>query len=94
MSMVGPRPTLAYQVEQYSAEQLGRLLVKPGLTGWAQIHGRNGISWGERIKLDIWYVRHMSLGLDLHIIFKTPLQMVRVKEIYGKPEKFVIKDWS
>jgi lipopolysaccharide/colanic/teichoic acid biosynthesis glycosyltransferase len=72
MSLIGPRPTLAYQVEQYSARQRKRLDVKPGVTGWAQIHGRASLPWEERIELDVWYVEHRSPGVDLKILLRTP----------------------
>ena len=62
MSIVGPRPTLSVQVEQYTARQRGRLAVKPGITGWAQVNGRASLPWPERIELDLWYVEHRSLG--------------------------------
>jgi len=71
MSIVGPRPTLQYQVEQYDEFQRRRLLVKPGITGWALIHGRNLLTWEERIEYDVWYVEHQSLWLDLKIVLKT-----------------------
>ncbi|HLY49200.1 MAG TPA: sugar transferase [Solirubrobacteraceae bacterium] len=71
MSIVGPRPTLPVQVEQYSDRQRGRLAVKPGLTGWAQINGRASLPWTERIELDLWYVEHRTLALDLRIIART-----------------------
>ena len=71
MSIVGPRPTLAAQVEQYTARQRGRLAVKPGMTGWAQVNGRASLPWPERIELDLWYVEHRSLSLDLRIIART-----------------------
>jgi lipopolysaccharide/colanic/teichoic acid biosynthesis glycosyltransferase len=71
MSLIGPRPTLAYQVEQYSPHQRRRLDVRPGITGWAQVQGRAGIPWEERIELDIWYVDHRSLLLDLRILART-----------------------
>jgi lipopolysaccharide/colanic/teichoic acid biosynthesis glycosyltransferase len=73
ISLVGPRPTLAYQVENYSERQRGRLRVKPGITGWAQVNGRKGLSWPERIELDLWYIEHWSLCLDLRILLRTPL---------------------
>ena len=73
MSVVGPRPTLRYQVNDYSARQLRRLEVKPGLTGWAQVNGRASLPWDERIELDVWYVEHRSLWLDLRILARTPL---------------------
>ncbi len=75
MSIIGPRPTLAYQVEQYTAHQRRRLDVKPGLTGWAQVNGRARLPWSERIELDVWYVDHRSLGLDLRILLRTPLAL-------------------
>jgi lipopolysaccharide/colanic/teichoic acid biosynthesis glycosyltransferase len=72
MSLIGPRPTLAYQVEQYSPRQRRRLEVKPGITGWAQIHGRARLPWNERIELDVWYVEHRSPWLDIKILARTP----------------------
>jgi lipopolysaccharide/colanic/teichoic acid biosynthesis glycosyltransferase len=75
MSVIGPRPTLRYQVEQYDERQLHRLDVKPGITGWAQIHGRARLSWPERIELDLWYVRHRSWKTDLLILLRTPLSL-------------------
>ncbi len=71
MSVVGPRPTLPSQVEQYTEIQRRRLAVRPGITGWAQIHGRASLSWPERIALDIYYVEHRSLALDLKILART-----------------------
>ena len=75
MSIIGPRPTLRYQVEQYDDEQRHRLDVKPGITGWAQIHGRASLPWAERIELDLWYVRHHSPKTDLLILLRTPLSL-------------------
>ncbi len=71
MSLVGPRPTLAYQVERYTERQRRRLEVRPGLTGWAQVHGRASLPWAERIELDVWYVEHRTLRLDLEIMLRT-----------------------
>ena len=71
MSLVGPRPTLQDQVDQYTPHQARRLDVKPGVTGWAQIHGRASLPWSERIELDVWYVDHQSLRLDLSIMLRT-----------------------
>jgi lipopolysaccharide/colanic/teichoic acid biosynthesis glycosyltransferase len=71
MSIVGPRPTVPVQVEQYTERQRGRLNVKPGITGWAQINGRASLPWAERIELDLWYVEHWSLALDLRILART-----------------------
>lgn len=76
MSIVGPRPTIPVQVAQYSERERGRLAVKPGITGWAQIHGRASLPWPQRIELDLWYVEHQSLALDLRILART-VGMVR-----------------
>jgi lipopolysaccharide/colanic/teichoic acid biosynthesis glycosyltransferase len=75
MSVIGPRPTLRYQVERYTERQRRRLAVLPGLTGWAQIHGRAELSWEERIELDVWYVEHRSALVDLRILLRTPLAL-------------------
>ena len=72
MSLIGPRPTLAYQVESYSPRQRRRLEIKPGVTGWAQIHGRAALPWEERIELDVWYVENRSPLVDLKILLRTP----------------------
>jgi lipopolysaccharide/colanic/teichoic acid biosynthesis glycosyltransferase len=72
MTLVGPRPTLPAQVAQYTARQHGRLAVKPGITGWAQINGRASLPWSERIELDLYYVENRSLLLDLRILMRTP----------------------
>jgi lipopolysaccharide/colanic/teichoic acid biosynthesis glycosyltransferase len=71
MSVVGPRPTVQVQVDRYTERQRGRLTVRPGLTGWAQIHGRASLPWHERIELDLWYVEHASLRLDVRILART-----------------------
>jgi lipopolysaccharide/colanic/teichoic acid biosynthesis glycosyltransferase len=76
MSVIGPRPTLRYQVEAYDEEQLHRLDVKPGITGWAQIHGRAALPWAERIELDLWYVHHRDWKTDLLILLRTPLALL------------------
>jgi len=75
MSIVGPRPTLRYQVEKYTPRQMRRLEVRPGITGWAQIHGRATLPWSERIELDVWYVDHRSWKTDLLILVRTPLAL-------------------
>jgi lipopolysaccharide/colanic/teichoic acid biosynthesis glycosyltransferase len=71
MSIVGPRPTVQVQVDRYTERQRGRLTVLPGITGWAQIQGRASLPWSERIELDLWYVEHVSLALDLEILCRT-----------------------
>jgi lipopolysaccharide/colanic/teichoic acid biosynthesis glycosyltransferase len=76
MSLIGPRPTLAYQVEQYTPRQRKRLEVKPGITGWAQIHGRASLPWHERIELDVWYVENRSPRVELKILLRTPLALL------------------
>ena len=75
MSLIGPRPTLQYQVDQYTPRQRRRLEVKPGITGWAQIHGRASLPWEERIELDVWYVENRSPRVDLTILLRTPLAL-------------------
>jgi lipopolysaccharide/colanic/teichoic acid biosynthesis glycosyltransferase len=77
MSVIGPRPTLRYQVERYTPHQRRRLDVKPGVTGWAQIHGRAALPWDERIELDVFYVEHRTPLLDLKILARTPLALFR-----------------
>jgi lipopolysaccharide/colanic/teichoic acid biosynthesis glycosyltransferase len=82
MSIVGPRPTLQGQVAQYTSRQRGRLAVKPGITGWAQINGRTSLPWAERIELDLWYVDHRSLALDLKIIVATVRMVLSGSGLY------------
>ena len=77
MSVIGPRPTLRYQVERYDERQRRRLDVRPGLTGWAQVHGRAALPWSERIELDVWYVEHRRPRVDLHILLRTPVALFR-----------------
>jgi lipopolysaccharide/colanic/teichoic acid biosynthesis glycosyltransferase len=76
MSLIGPRPTLPEQVVHYDVRQRGRLAVRPGITGWAQVNGRNSISWPERIELDLWYIENRSLALDLRILARTVRNLV------------------
>ena len=76
MSVIGPRPTLQYQVERYTERQRRRLDVRPGLTGWAQIHGRAALPWEDRIELDVWYVEHRSPRVDLMILLRTPAALL------------------
>ncbi|RJQ80864.1 MAG: sugar transferase [Desulfobacteraceae bacterium] len=77
MSLVGPRPLLMQYLKRYTPEQMRRHEMKPGLTGWAQVNGRNAIGWEERFKLDVWYVDHWSLWLDVKIILLTMKQIIR-----------------
>ena len=81
MSLVGPRPLLMQYVERYTPEQGRRHLVRPGLTGWAQVNGRNALSWEEKFALDCWYVNNRSFALDLKILFMTAWQLVRPRGI-------------
>lgn len=76
MALVGPRPLLVKYMPLYSAEQARRHEIRPGITGWAQCHGRNAISWGEKFKLDVWYVDHYSLLTDLKVIFITAKKVI------------------
>jgi lipopolysaccharide/colanic/teichoic acid biosynthesis glycosyltransferase len=82
MSIVGPRPTVPVQVEQYTERQRGRLAVKPGITGWAQVNGRTRLPWSERIELDLWYVEHRSLRLDARILARTLTMVVTGRGLY------------
>jgi lipopolysaccharide/colanic/teichoic acid biosynthesis glycosyltransferase len=84
MSIVGPRPTLRYQVDQYTPFQRRRLEAKPGITGWAQIRGRNSLRWPERIELDVWYVEHQSLRLDLLILLRTVPMILKPSGVYNE----------
>lgn len=86
MSLVGPRPLLMQYLFRYSSEQARRHDVKPGLTGWAQVNGRNGISWEEKFKLDVWYVDHCSLWLDFAIIWMTVKKVLLQEGISAKGE--------
>jgi lipopolysaccharide/colanic/teichoic acid biosynthesis glycosyltransferase len=82
MAIVGPRPTVQVQVDQYTERQRGRLTVKPGITGWAQVNGRASLPWADRIELDLWYVEHQSLRLDLRIVGRTVAILVRGEGLY------------
>jgi lipopolysaccharide/colanic/teichoic acid biosynthesis glycosyltransferase len=82
MSLIGPRPTLPVQVEQYTPRQRGRLRVKPGITGWAQVNGRASLPWAERIELDLYYIEHRSLALDLRVLARTPRMVLGGAGLY------------
>ena len=90
MSLIGPRPLLIEYLNKYSINQLIRFEVKPGITGYAQINGRNYLSWDEKFKLDIYYVKNISFLLDMKIFFKTIPAIIRSKNFrsHGEPEKF------
>jgi lipopolysaccharide/colanic/teichoic acid biosynthesis glycosyltransferase len=83
MAVVGPRPTVQEQVDRYTERQLRRLEVKPGITGWAQINGRTSLPWPERIELDVWYVEHRSLRLDVRILVKTARMLATGHGLYS-----------
>jgi lipopolysaccharide/colanic/teichoic acid biosynthesis glycosyltransferase len=83
MSVVGPRPTVAVQVDRYTEHQRRRLEVKPGITGWAQVNGRASISWPGRIELDVWYVDHRSIRLDVRILARTLRLLVTGQGLYS-----------
>ena len=84
MSLVGPRPLLMQYLDRYTPEQARRHEVKPGITGWAQVNGRNALSWEEKFKLDVWYVDHFSFWLDVRILFATFLKVLRREGISGE----------
>ncbi|MDG0837077.1 sugar transferase [Staphylococcus equorum] len=81
LSLVGPRPLLMEYLSLYTEEQRKRHLVKPGITGWAQINGRNAISWEDKFKLDVWYVENQSFTLDMYILYKTFYNVIKRKDI-------------
>ena len=87
MAIVGPRPTVQEQVDRYTERQLRRLEVKPGITGWAQVNGRTSLSWPERIELDVWYVEHRSLWLDLRILARTARMLATGHGLYSEDLK-------
>jgi exopolysaccharide biosynthesis polyprenyl glycosylphosphotransferase len=90
MSLVGPRPTLPYQVQKYNERQMQRLAVKPGITSWALINGRNQLTWPEKIELDLWYVENWSLWLDLKILFRTPLVILKGEGLFLEKEDEIL----
>jgi lipopolysaccharide/colanic/teichoic acid biosynthesis glycosyltransferase len=87
MAIVGPRPTVQEQVDRYTERQLRRLEVKPGITGWAQINGRTSLPWPERIELDVWYVEHRSLRLDVRILARTARMLASGQGLYSEELK-------
>ncbi len=82
MSIIGPRPTVPVQVDRYTDRQRGRLAVKPGITGWAQVNGRTDLPWDERIELDLWYIEHRSWRLDLEILWRTARMVLGGEGLY------------
>ena len=82
MAIVGPRPTVPAQVAQYTDRERGRLAVRPGITGWAQVNGRASLPWAQRIELDLWYIEHRSWRLDLRILWRSALMVVGGDGLY------------
>ncbi|MDQ3091377.1 MAG: sugar transferase [Actinomycetota bacterium] len=82
MAIIGPRPTIPVQVAQYTERQRRRLTLRPGITGWAQVHGRTSLPWSERIELDLWYVDHRSWRVDLRILARTARMVVAGDGLY------------
>jgi lipopolysaccharide/colanic/teichoic acid biosynthesis glycosyltransferase len=82
MSLIGPRPTLPHQVAQYTERQRGRLAIRPGITGWAQVNGRAALPWSERIELDLHYIEHRSWRLDVEILRRTPALVLGGSGLY------------
>jgi len=92
MSLVGPRPLLMRYLDRYTPEQARRHEVKPGLTGWAQVHGRNAVGWEERFALDIYYVDHWSLGMDLQILLRTLITVIK-REGIDQPGRVAMSEF-
>jgi lipopolysaccharide/colanic/teichoic acid biosynthesis glycosyltransferase len=82
MAVIGPRPTIPIQVAQYTDRQRGRLAVKPGLTGWAQVNGRAALPWPDRIELDLWYIEHRGWRLDFQILMRTARMVLSGHGLY------------
>ncbi|MEA2241850.1 MAG: hypothetical protein QOD24_1406 [Solirubrobacteraceae bacterium] len=82
MAIVGPRPTLPHQVAQYTARERGRLAIRPGITGWAQVNGRTSLPWAQRIELDLWYIEHRSWRLDAQILWRSARMVVEGEGLY------------
>ena len=89
MSLVGPRPLLMEYLPLYTPEQARRHAVRPGITGWAQVNGRNALSWEEKFALDVWYVDHQSLWLDIRILWMTAVKVLRRQDISAPGEATV-----
>lgn len=93
MSVVGPRPLLMEYLKRYTPEQARRQEIHPGITGWAQINGRNALTWEQKFEMDVWYVDHMSLGLDLKIIVLTVLKIMR-RESINQPGQATMEEFK
>lgn len=88
MSFVGPRPTLTSQTDGYNSYQMQRLLVNPGVTGWAQVKGRNSLSWNEKIELDLDYIKRRSIYFDIYILFQTVQKVIKFEDVFAKAKNF------
>ncbi|GGP06560.1 sugar transferase [Cloacibacterium rupense] len=84
MSLIGPRPLLPEYLELYTPRQQKRHLVKPGITGWAQINGRNAVEWDKKLEFDVWYVENINIILDLQIFFLTFIKVFKIENVHGK----------
>lgn len=93
MSLIGPRPLLMHYLPRYSPRQRRRHEVRPGLTGWAQVQGRNALSWEDRLEMDVWYVEHRSFLLDLRIVWKTVRIVIR-REGISQPGEATMKEFQ
>ncbi len=91
MSLVGPRPLLMKYLERYTAEQVRRHEMRPGITGWAQVNGRNALTWEEKFKLDVWYVEHHSLWLDLKVLALTLLKVAKSEGISAEGQATMLE---
>ncbi len=91
LSFVGPRPLLMEYLERYSTEQARRHLVKPGITGWAQVNGRNALTWEDKFQLDLWYVENHSFCLDLKILWITLIKVLKAEGISGEGSETMTK---
>jgi len=93
MSLVGPRPLLMEYLPRYSPRQMRRHEVKPGITGWAQIHGRNAVTWEQKFELDVWYVDHWGIWLDLWILLSTAWKVIR-REGISQPGEATMEEFT
>ena len=93
MSLIGPRPLLVKYLDRYTPEQARRHEVKPGITGWAQVNGRNAITWEEKFKYDVWYVDNLSFWLDIKIIFMTVIKVLKGEGI-NQPGKSTMEEFK
>lgn len=91
MSLIGPRPLLPEYLPYYSDREHLRHTVRPGITGWAQVHGRNTVKWDDRLKLDVYYVEHLTLALDLKVLVKTVINVISQKDVVVDPSSLGLR---